>query len=697
MVSVNVKRFVIALVVSLLLLSASPTLASADHDKGIFEWVDDTAEDDDYYGIEDDPYLYFSGDDERIDQDDVYNSTNDAFEENMENDAAAETFYEVGDYAFEEPQDAVLKWNRQNLQEFSTGGHSTSVYPIDEVPKSQLKDGSNNRIKDAYVSFYSIDPSTTVHTKPNSDDRTKAVTEYRVGDTIDINLVHSARGNEPTSGLLDRAAGAIVKEKKLVSVEEFGVESTRIYSSDCGDGQECVIAERNNPGEEVRFENVPLPSDRAQTLRVESEYSARYKIELENSDWECKGDWISIDDYIPSSDVECEWTDFEVVDVSYTSDDVVVEDEIDVIVDAPDATAVQANLPGDYESYYIENLERAEWSKITFGEDGEETVGARSAWRFFGSRDQRWDTYCEKDGSSSGGVLGNPCGGRLDDPMHYEDSGARPLLTHAIPSPYGVQTETNNNFHVATPESRWEQYPTAQKHKTCENGCDWTFVMYQSLNPASRLYQDPESIVIQRSSEADYVRAHGLVEGSSSDVEITDTRDVHLAKIDYERLYSGEDVPDTVREQTDRDFPDENEVRVSLHLYDNNTGESIDLTERDREYVKITDGTRVYQAIPGADGTVTVDLIESEGTYRFTYEHEDWWDTPADQQAYTTEGALRHNPSETYTINSAMETLSKFAVILLIPLVLFLYILRAAGIDVSIWDMWRIIKRDWLP
>ena len=703
----NARTIVIVVCIATLFLSAGTGVAGANHNDDLFDWIEDTAGVNDDgtsdYGI-DDPYSLFSSDSETLGSDPSQEDYNQHF--NDESDL--KDFYEAGDYTSESPQEAVRQWNSRNRREFNPGGRSKSIMP--EHRREDVSNSESGHIRDAHVTFFSIDPSTEVHKEPTGDETDTTV--YRIAPSSDVNVVSDARVEAVPEGILSRILGngigmtleeyaARPDKAKDVSIEEFEMAEMRLYTSGCHHRSRCLVdstttGARN--GQVVKFEDPGLNAG-GQTLTVEATYETKVEIQLYDRDVDCDGD-ISIDweNQDVNAHADCEWTDWETEEIEIITDSHTVSHERYVVVEQPEVKAMKANLPGDREEYYLYDLDKAEWSKIAWGANGEEDVGVRSAWRFFSARDQNWDMYCEKDGLRRTAGMGKCTTG--GDARHTEST-ARPLLTHAIPGPNNITKVGQQSRIRDTTTYELHPYPNAEAHSTCQsteynsggrgrygsveetNSCPWRFAMYEGFNKDESSYREADGLVVQRFTESEYVRAYGLVEGNANDVEITDERDVRLAKMSYKQIEDGRDISDAeraARANTDGvEAPDEDEVLMRVSIWDAQTKEGIDLTERTGEYLIVSNGNHTYIVRPGPDGTAYLNVKRSDRNYRITYRHWNWWNAPEDEQAYVTEGDLYAN-ADGFEGNPWL-ILYQVALVLGVPFVVLKLFASVLGID----------------
>ena len=112
------------------------------------------------------------------------------------------------DYFYADPPEAPARWNAGEVESFDGGGKSSSVYP----PGANLSDGDEGMVYDAYVSVFSVSPSTTVHYSPDRQTRyvgksgeVHAFVDYRVegadSHTVDVELVETGDAVSETGGV----------------------------------------------------------------------------------------------------------------------------------------------------------------------------------------------------------------------------------------------------------------------------------------------------------------------------------------------------------------------------------------------------------------------------------------------------------------------------------------------------------------
>lgn len=658
----------------IVLVSTAAQPAAADDNIDIVDWVDSVAGDDEYYGLGSElVHSLFSSDSDLSDSERSDSGIADQLDEDTTTDEFVRTVTERGDYAYEDQLDGVANWNSRNRFEVSSGGPSKSVYPRDMMGDPALEDGSGGQLKDASVTFFSISPSTIVHY--NQVRNVEGFTsEYRVGDTADVAILQSARTNAPES-----ERGELRRE--TVRRTEFGVRYARLYSSDCGDGNPCQLAEEQNPRSAAEFTNVDIPQVTTQVLRAQSVYEVEYERTTQTRDRITKEVDAPKRDSADTRTVVVGYTDWETVREERIEDSVVVDAEQPVTVRNPRVTATKANLPGPYEGYYIEGLDQAEWSEIQFDDGGGAETAIRSGWRYFSARDSRFDLFCVAEGTSSlFSGAGGDCAGQA---VHYEGDSSRPLRTHGIPG--GERVSEGRSTTVLDVEQRPYPYANVENgfgHRSCNGDCQWNLLQYDEVDLSTDAYTAPSAIAVRRPTQADAVRVEGLVDSNSRPVKITNERDVHLAVIEVDKRLDGRDVPTGQRGQ-DSTLPEGDEIRTTVSLRDAETGAPLDLSKRPDEQIRITDGTVSYRVETGADGNATVNLQKTDGTYTFTYEARDWWTVPQGVQAYVGQNRLYSVSGVSYSGWGLLGYLVRIVILIGVPALVLVTAARAVGVDID--------------
>jgi hypothetical protein len=666
----------LAVVFAVLVISSGVTPTVAEADTGsIYEWVREVSDDGSKYGIDStDVVALFSGDD-----DSYYAAVADTvFSGNISNDEFEKRFYQIGDFTYAEPSEAVEKWNQNNVKEFSAGGRGESVFPYGVRDPEEFTD--SNYIKDAHVTFYSVDPSTTVLSASGT-----ASQEIRVGREISVRGVHSNRLEKPDPRFENDPS-----KKQKVRLEDYDVTQVRLLTDACDSPDECVLDTTSKNHAAIRFNDVFLPKQGVQTLTLEVTYHVEYERVTYERDKICLGfGW----------DTYCSWGKFVVKDTSISDDSVTVTDTFTVNSTLPTATAVKADLPGRADQYHVTGLEYAEWRKLSYTVNGNEFDGVRSNWRFFSSRDQRWDVHCEVDGSGFSGNIGGRCGGYINDAQPHKKSDARPLYNFATPGVQYSQTPLGGVMSVvAEPTTTTNGYPQITTHEVCEDECEWNFVLYQNLTEDGVVptHTDATSLVVEVPETVEGLFVHGMVDGSEQQVVVTDTVEVREAVIRTKVAFEGDDLPAGLTSGA-ANMPSNDEVQMLVQLYDGTTGEPIDLTDRDDEYIKISDGASTYYAVPGTDGTVTVNLKRTDGPYRFTYVNQPWWELPSGQQAYSTAGPTVVMPEPPSLDGTYWFAILNAMLMIGMVMVIINTVLYLAGSKITIMSILRLFKQEFWP
>jgi hypothetical protein len=230
----------------------------------------------------------------------------------------------------------------------------------------------------------------------------------------------------------------------------------------------------------------------------------------------------------------------------------------------------------------------------------------------------------------------------------------------------------------------------------CQGDCQWDFLLYNETDLREDTYTEPTSIVVQRLTEAETVRVVGLVDGNARNVQITDTRDVRLGVISTTTTIDGREVTDEDRERNS-DLPARNQNRVVVSLTDEQTGEPINLKERDGEVIDITDGENEYTVETGADGNATLDVNKTTSVYRYEYKPRGWWNVPKTEQAYVSEGQIFSASTQPYTTRGAFFELLQFVFIIAMPVIVASVVLRAFGLGEAAGDIVRTALDGWFP
>jgi hypothetical protein len=666
----------LAVVFAVLVVSSGITPVVAQANSGsIYEWVRNISDDGDAYGIDStDVVSLFSGD-----EDDYYGVIADTvFSSDITDDEFEKRFYQIGDFTFAEPPEAISQWNRNNVNEFSAGGRGKTVFPYGVASPDEFED--SRYIKDAYVTFYSVDPSVTVLSASDTE-----TDEIRVGREISVRGVHSNRLEKPDPQYENRA-----DRRQDVRLEDYDVTEVRLLTDACESPDECVLDTTTRNSASIRFEDVSLPQSGPQTLTLEVTSNVKYERTTYGREEICLG--FGFDAY-------CGWSDFSVIRTSITQDTVTVTDTFTVNATSPQARAVKADLPGRADQYHVTGLDYAEWRKLSYSVDGNRFDGVRSNWRFFGSRDQRWDVHCELDGKGLSGNVGGRCGGFINDAKPHGSADARPLYTFAIPGVQYSQTPVGSVISVVAETSTvTNAYPDTTTHPTCEATCEWNFVLYQNLTEdgVAPTHTDATGLVVEVPNTVDGLYIHGMAESVENPVTVTDTVEVREAVIRTEVTFEGDDLPSGLTSGVEG-MPAYDEVQMLVQVYDAKTGEPIDLTKRDGEYLKLSAGEDTQYAVPGADGTVTVNLKRTGGPYRFTYETTPWWKLPTDQQAYVSTGPVVVTPEPPSLGGDFWITILNTLLLIGAIMVIIHTVLYASGSRITVKSVLRLFKDEFWP
>jgi len=306
--------------------------------------------------------------------------------EDARNDSAMNELAAYTDIAFDDPPEAVERWNDGDHGEFPNTSWRTSIHPRG----TSLSDGIF--VKDSYVELFAIQPSTRVHQSPNGTDLYVAP-EGRLLATTDYRIVPPGthRYNETTI---------------TWSVDEHRIEETRLLVNDT-----IVSTAGNTHTPELPYDSLDEYNGETVTLTVETDiYAGLWR---ENETCLVRINESVCDEFSRKS--------------NYVRGQHTVETSVDVTVHSLTSRVTEARHPSGRRSFAVHASEP--WRGYTVGE-----TTVNGIWQFYSARDPRWDTLVAS--TSTGRET-------WDSPMH-------PLRVNAFPSSLGASISPDRTGEPVT-------------------------------------------------------------------------------------------------------------------------------------------------------------------------------------------------------------------------------------------------------
>jgi hypothetical protein len=657
------RRIIILSLTAFVLFSAVvPLVVMADPDE---EWFDGPGEvnTDDRNGLDRDVYLQlWNLDEDRNLSEPIYDADEDG--ENSWKDMAnlaAEIDFSSYDYP---ENNAIQRWNQEAKNDFETELENTES--ITYVPPSRINDlKSSNRIKDAYIAIYSIDPSLNMidenaslrngnYTSVRSDGKVVTAVDYRV--------------DEPQG--IETSDRRVEYEKEKDPTIEYHKLS---YYPNCSEGDGCVMDKNKGDGHvsTLEFNNLDR---REHTLYVESQVEAKWKktvsvcqddfgpvnppggdnttdgntTENGNETTEQIGNSIqkgAFHSVSQPSTAQCEnWI---VVSERVITDTVTFDKEFDVKVEGEIFGRVQyAEFPDSYQV------------KINFGKrwtHAELPGGTRveSGWRIFASRNP---TYTYLEGIYSG----------THD--RYLETNDPPVQANMYPDKNGISAynEGEDDDIYTSPkiiytDGERAKIPTLPENALYETPED------QFPETEQKEFIDIDEVIVEINKE-DFnpngkVTLHGVMKNSEETLG-DDVRQVKKPNL-------------TVK--INKFYKENSTAKLTIILV-GPEGEPINTQNREG-YLKIQNKTLDTKS----NGKVTT-LVEMNSSLRkpkVEYIPEDWWRMDENTQAYT-RAETRFSPSKGHSLWGAFSWIfTRGLVLWAIFVVIRKGILKSTGIDIQ--------------
>lgn len=545
-------------------------------------------------------------------------------------------YYNVMDATYKRPPETARKWNKRSssgLNSRLNGQVHNSLYPnfnLVQGKEDNVQTKGSNRLGGAYIEFYSITPSTTVH---YTEDKT--ITYMR------------------DSGSVITAADYLVEKletevngdvKKTYSLQGHGVDWIRLTTKqNCNEGAECEIKKvSGRQSKVIGYSNLEdhLNASQSNHLYIEGRIYADIQVTKytydpcsENEDecgWIQSGQWTETDDVIVSEGEKVALQDLNVT---------VHAAEVETATNQKDTVLHIENRGTNVSSY---------WGYAD--PDGDGIV--RTNWKYYTGREIGWDV-----------LLREKRNGNVDSVK----TKYRPVNVHAYPTSEGSIAFDQKWNRTQQAKILDEFGSNVSKPKQPDDTMlDWLQKDYYT--PANELVVEFKANTgIEPSSS---FPVYGLVEGASVSVQpdtVNKLRDVNLE-------FNVLNVLNTTA------------AEVEVIAKDAKTGEPIE-TNGTGDYITIHG--QKYQTNENGKVTTTIVKNKSEGSVIAKYEAQEWWEVEQDGKAYKDE-VMRVDIFRDGIMGllNFVVFLLKLAVIILTPVWLLNVVTAAVGID-----SWSTVKK----
>lgn len=697
-------------------ITVSPIVAQSDSgtsedtsqaNDSIHDWLNMTTEDSRYDSLRS-PNQFFSGDYEVSNRGDFVRiqgeslksiqGNSDKYVEKLLDPDSIESQHELYDSSFETYPKYVNDWNEINFGEFRRTNTRSTVAPGESLSQAN----SGRYIKDGVVETYSIDPHVIVHESAGQinplfpyldgyiDENISRLyqsdtTQYRVGSTVDVYATVDAWVDVPENRY-ERT------RRVYYDLQSYDIVNTEVHTTSCVSSDVCVVDRSSRDSETHEFTNIQLSQSGEHTITIRSTIDVEIEKEVERRFKEC--------DEEGSCSYYWETTSVTTLDESQTFSDV-----NEVYVAEPEITVQKAEFESGAEEFYIEGLGKSEWKQLNYVTEDDGIVEAVSSqWRYFSSRDARWDTHCVVYDSGSS-VSFNECTRQSGLPVALgtiagEESQIRPLRAHAYPREstdhITPQTGTIIREIVSTETT---SKPPLRKHETCERAyCSWIF--YERMfGESTNSYETADELVLRRprevtrsdfftgstgSSSAEAIQITGLTPTISSRVTFESTKHVQQADVDGTIVEYGAAINDDERRSLEQEYGvdsfESTDILLNVSLTSVRTGEAIQPTKRGETYtiesldgnvsrsISLTDSGNRYLSLPRND-------------YRLTYTAQPWYAVDDRMISYESD------QTTVYTQNVDSDALLWMIVqlggLLFAVLTAMVYMGRALGMDIG--------------